>query len=576
MSLEGNIQFENLTESGLSPKLDGVTLKVTMYEGCYCGKPNSPEQKISIYIPEGAGKDSAILFAVNNAGWLMNGYQERVQVRTYGMYDAFDMRTRKTVPTMGGDYHSCRHFAADKDAPMDTEALIGAALGQHMVIVSYGCRSRIDPPVDGKYLGHTPATIADTKAVIRFLRYNKDTLPAGDVEKIIVTGGSGGGALSAVIGASGNSADYYKALFEIGAAGIRENAGHLESTLRDDVYAVLAYCPINNLGPSDMAYEWTYYETRKKLAENGTTWEYDGTDVTGRVLAASKELHDAFPAYLESLHLHDADGALVTPEKLDEVTVLLMEKEIRRRTGSLGIAEMKKDIRPEADNRWITFQEGDAGGASLASDHEKDAEENPQKRELQKGSAGSTSPAGDDGNLAFSNDSAIPFTYDYPSHLYYVARTTPLKVAPAFSNAGLELSHMNEDSLFGTKDQAYCPFESYSWNHDVVADVGLDGTGLSWDEYMDTEEGKFLDWQIQVSSPIPYLLGSREGTCAPHWYVRHGMADRDTSFANQALLYLALQSQPSIQNLDFAFAWLKPHSGYYDIPEAFEWLERIL
>jgi hypothetical protein len=58
--------------------------------------------------------------------------------------------------------------------------------------------------------------------------------------------------------------------------------------------------------------------------------------------------------------------------------------------------------------------------------------------------------------------------------------------------------------------------------------------------------------------------------------VRHGMADRDTSFAVEGTLYYALINDPSIQNVDFSFAWLKPHSGDYDIEEAYAWLAGIL
>lgn len=37
---------------------------------------------------------------------------------------------------------------------------------------------------------------------------------------------------------------------------------------------------------------------------------------------------------------------------------------------------------------------------------------------------------------------------------------TKLKIAPAFSNSGLyEPQQQNEDNLFGTRDENYCPFD---------------------------------------------------------------------------------------------------------------------
>lgn len=62
--------------------------------------------------------------------------------------------------------------------------------------------------------------MTDTKAAIRYLRHNRKALSAGDPDKIFVTGTSGGGALSTLIAASGNSPDYFPSLHEIGAAGI--------------------------------------------------------------------------------------------------------------------------------------------------------------------------------------------------------------------------------------------------------------------------------------------------------------------------------------------------------------------
>ena len=55
-----------------------------------------------------------------------------------------------------------------------------------------------------------------------------------------------------------------------------------------------------------------------------------------------------------------------------------------------------------------------------------------------------------------------------------------------------------------------------------------------------TKEGKVLKLQMQMTSPIPYLTSTTNGDSAPYWYVRHGMADRDTSFALQTVLYYAL------------------------------------
>lgn len=60
---------------------------------------------------------------------------------------------------------------------------------------------------------------------------------AGDANKIISIGTSAGGAMSALLGTTGNSEDYKFYLEEIGA--VMDSA--------DDVYAVQVYCPITDL-----------------------------------------------------------------------------------------------------------------------------------------------------------------------------------------------------------------------------------------------------------------------------------------------------------------------------------------
>ncbi len=201
------LSFADAQKTVLTPKMDGKDIEVTMYEDVYCANPNREEdQKIAIYVPDGATKDSPIIFMVNNSGWQSNAYSGRNGVKNYGEEEG---RNGKQIV---GDYKS----------DSDTDA-VGKAIAEGYVIVSCGARSRNNGATGDSYLGHSPATMTDTKAAIRYLRYNADLLPAGDPEKIVVTGTSGGGALCVVISASGDSADYYPSLAEIGAAGITKS-----------------------------------------------------------------------------------------------------------------------------------------------------------------------------------------------------------------------------------------------------------------------------------------------------------------------------------------------------------------
>lgn len=81
------------------------------------------------------------------------------------------------------------------------------ALSKGYVVAAPGARGRTTQAADGTYTGKAPALIVDMKAAVRYLRHNAGKLP-GDTEKIISNGTSAGGALSTLIGATGDSKDY--------------------------------------------------------------------------------------------------------------------------------------------------------------------------------------------------------------------------------------------------------------------------------------------------------------------------------------------------------------------------------
>lgn len=495
-----SIEFKSAKKTVLDVTVDGKPCRVTWYVDNYVTKPNKPDaQLINIYVPENATKQSPVMFYVNNGGWIFNDYPANT-IENGRNYDGIN----------------------DK---------LGVALKEGYVVVSYGCRSRADAPVDGRYQGHSPATMTDTKAAIRYLRYNRKALPAGDVEKIVITGTSGGGALSTLIAASGNSADFLPSLYEIGAAGVVRNPDGSYSSAKgcgDNVFGVIAYCPITDLAHACAAYEWLYNGTRKALYLAGEMNYRFADEKT--IISASDILSQMYPSYIDSLGLKDDKGNSVNSANLRRYISELMEKEIARAVEELGPEQMKKDIerRRRVNNGWIVFN--------------------------------------DDGS----------YSYDLEKHLYYVARYTTLKPAPSFSNKGFYRVGQNEDTIFGDAFDEYCAFNAYSWEHDSVKNnVGKDDTGMSWEEFMNTEKGGMVALQLKMTSAMDYILEGKSDI-APNWYVRHGMDDRDTSFAVEATLFCAIQGSSKVKDHNVGFSWLKPHSGDYDVPEAYAWLGGLL
>lgn len=104
--------------------------------------------------------------------------------------------------------------------------------------------------------------------------------------------------------------------------------------------------------------------------------------------------------------------------------------------------------------------------------------------------------------------------------------------------------------------------------------VGKDDTGLDWDAFLATDAGRELLLQLKMSCAMDYLLEGASDS-APYWYVRHGMDDRDASWAVEATLFAAIMNNGRALGHNLGFAWLKPHSGDYDVPEAYAWLKSL-
>ena len=506
------------TKTTITPLIDGKELKIDFYVAPYVSKPNRPEEQlINIYVPENATKKSPVLFVVNNGGWFMDDYAATVNDK-----DGIAIKDGKNYTTEPDT----------DDLSKGREQFSAMALKRGFVVVSYGARSRGNGATDGKFLGHSPATATDTKAAIRYLRANKKFLKSIDTDKIVVNGTSGGGAMTALIAASGNSPDFFEYLYEIGAAGISKSGDIFVSDpeIGDNIFATMSYCPITDLGNADAAYEFTYNETRKKLFEENNL-EYKAASKED-IIRRSDLLKARYADYVDGLKLFRKDGSPLTSENLNEEIIRLMKNEIEESISEIGIEKMKADIKNSKYNNsdWLILN--------------------------------------DDGT----------FEYDFEKHKYFVAMNQKLKIAPAFSNSGLyEPQQQNEDNLFGTLEQPYSPFEFISWNEDTVKNsVGKDDTGLDWDDFMKTPEGQALAMQIKMTCPFDYLTRDKNVDTAPNWYVRWGMKDRDSSFALETVFYHELLNSTGVKNLNFEFAWLYPHSGNYDAKEAFLWLDSVL
>jgi acetyl esterase/lipase len=169
------------------------------------------------------------------------------------------------------------------------------ALASGCVVVCPGLRGW-NLLANGTYYGKAPAAIVDLKAAVSYIRHNTGIIP-GNSDWIIASGISGGGALSTLLGVSGNSPLYDAYLEEIGAA----NAS-------DHIFASAPYCPITDLDHADMAYEWEF----------GTTPV--GSELVNQSI--SEQLKDDFSVYQASLNLQGINGyGTITAENYGDYLV---------------------------------------------------------------------------------------------------------------------------------------------------------------------------------------------------------------------------------------------------------------
>ena len=197
-------------------------------------------------------------------------------------------------------------YSAQAAATSYSYSSVSAYLDAGYVYVYSGCRGRSNGYNDDgtlAYAGGAPWGVTDLKAAVRYLRLNNDTIP-GDPERIFAFGHSGGGAQSAVLGASGDSNLYFDYLASIGAAMYDEDGNYIS----DAICGAMCWCPITSLDYADEAYEWNMGQ----YMDSGTRAEGTWTK------ALSEDLAACYGEYVGKLGLKDENGSELTLEPSDD------------------------------------------------------------------------------------------------------------------------------------------------------------------------------------------------------------------------------------------------------------------
>ena len=145
---------------------------------------------------------------------------------------------------------------------------------------------------------------------------------------------------------------------------------------------------------------------------------------------------------------------------------------------------------------------------------------------------------------------------DMKKYLNYVVSTQPLKTAPAFDTKGVAgQSGSGENDEFGDSNGSSANFTDYAAakNAAVLTDA--------------------IQENVRLLNPMNFI-GQPGTDVAPHWYIRHGARDRDTSFPIP--LNLAMKLQNAGKDVNYLLAWNRPHSGDYALDELFQWIASIV
>jgi len=489
---QGALVFE--ANAGVKSKMtayDGTEVSYTAYERLFyvTNVEDSVYQFLNVYVPDGVNQQTPIF------------------LRTY----------------VGG------YMASPATQPQAGDAT-GRALKEGYVVVIPGTRGRNSSIVADKayakahkgvkkgqtiFTGRAPKAILDLKAAIRYLRHFDKQMP-GDAERIITDGTSAGGAMSALMGATGNNPEYAEMLKAMGAA-----------DERDDVFASVCYCPIIDLEHADMAYEWLYQQTDSRQS----------LDDTHKLM--TKELAALFPSYVNSLNLKKPDG---TPLTADNYLDYLKSEIIRA-------AQIAKNAGADIpDSIGFKFT-SEAGGMFAA----------PINGGMRPQMQGGQPPKGMRpmrGGMGRKQVGEYITNLDMQKYLNYVVSTQALKGVPAFDSQIEGINNASgENEEFGDATGNSVNFTDYTAqkNNTTISDA--------------------IRRNVRLMNPMSFI-GDGNTSVAPHWYIRHGARDRDT--AVPVPVNFATKLQNAGKNVNFLLAWNRPHSGDYALDELFAWIADIV
>ena len=408
-----------------------------------------------------------------------------------------------------------------------------------MIYLQPGIRGR-DNTTDSQgqeVVGGAPWGVTDLKAAIRYVRYNKDVLP-GDTDKIVSFGHSGGGAQSAVLGASGDSTLYNPYLEALGAA-MKDKEGN---PISDAPYGTMTWSPITSLDYADAAYEWNLGQ----YADSNTRAEGTFTQ------ALSQDLAKEYANYINQLGLKHEGQALTLTESSQGIytqgsyaTYLegVVNQSLNNFLDDTSFPYTSDGAGPGGSTESVTYETAQAYIDSLNAETQWVTYD------------------------AATNTAKISSLADFAK---YVKKAS--KAVPAFDDLSRSQA---ENAVFGVAEENELHFDQLvarllknnqakyesltDWNSQYVTDYESD---LAKTDSL----GKTIAERQDLYNPMFYLTSAYSGyqtsKLAPHWRIRSGISQGDTALTVETNLALALENQANgaVKSVDFATVWGQGHT----------------
>ncbi len=517
----------------------------------YCAKPQATEyESLAVYVP------GAYMQGVKNPdGTYTCQINPKAKVGNYTTVTA-----PVVMPVNTGGY------AAQK-APSSYDGTgLSTYLSQGFVYVYAGCRGRNNGtnPDGTAYDSGAPWGVTDLKAAVRYLRCNDSLIP-GNKNRIFTFGHSGGGAQSALMGATGDSEMYMPYLSSIGAL-MKDSQG---KPLSDAIDGAMCWCPITNLTQADLSYEWMMGQFSSEGTRAYGTW----------TRSLSRDMARAYADSLNRMGLRDEQGNVLTLTQSESgIYMAGPYYDYLKTTIETSLNNFLKDNQFPLTTGQSDFQVDGAFPGQGAQESMGGwtppkgapvmpmAQEEPHTYNSAKEYIDALN--GDNPWITYdekTNTATISSVEAFVEHMKQAIKSVgafdDLQKAQAenllFGNGQNDALHFDGNMTY-FMEKRQNTYKNYSDYDDSIRQA-YEGDMNNVDAlHVDT-----LTRQLMYD-PMTFILvpagEKKPSTLAKHWRIHTGISQGDTALTTEVNLALALKQRKDVEDVDFATVWEKKHT----------------